>query len=103
MKSTKNLILSIILLTTLSSFGLINHSDLLKSKSEISKMDSLNKVNSLKNTPQMNIKPLEEKEFNKQKQEEDTSKKASFLSKISYFILLGFKTILKFALKLYSL
>lgn len=104
MKKTKNLFLSLIILTTLSSFGLINHADLLKSQTiEVSKSDSLQKLNSVKNASQLNIKPIDDKQFNKQKQEEEQSEKGSFLLKISHFILLGFKTILKFALKLYSL
>lgn len=104
MKSTKNILASLVILCTLSSFGLINHPELIKSKTEVVvKSDSLQKLQAGKVSTQAAIKALPEKdEFNKQKEEEQASK-GSFFNQLSYFILLGFKTLVKLALKLYTL
>lgn len=104
MKTTKIIFASLVILCTLSSFGLINHPELMHAKSTvITKADSLQKMGSVKGTQQVAIKAIPEKEgFNKQKEEEQANK-GSFFNQLSYVILLGLKTLVKLALKLYTL
>ncbi|MEY2792970.1 MAG: hypothetical protein RJA76_962 [Bacteroidota bacterium] len=103
MKHVKKSFFSIIVWLGLSSFGLINNSTILQSNQNIVSIDSLNRMQGMQQLPMSApIKEVQKKDINSQ-QEEEKSESTSITNQIGYFILLGLKTIVTFALKLFSL
>lgn len=103
MKTFKNLAFSIVVIFTLSSFGLINNSSLLNPKTNIIQIDSLHNVQfGTKLTTSISIDPIQQKDINKQEQEEDKAD-ISIVNQIGYVILVGLKSVLTFVLKLFTL
>jgi hypothetical protein len=102
MKSIKQIGLSLLIIFTLSSFGLINNSDLLHPIKRTIQTDSLQTVQSKKaTTTQISVEEIQQKEINKQEQEEDKSN-LSLANQIGYFFILGIKSLLTFVLKLFT-
>lgn len=105
MKLAKQLVFSIIIFISLSSFGLINNSTLLqKPRVSEAKIDSLRKESNTKRISEtVAMEPTsQQKEINKQEQEEEKAG-LSLLNQVAYVILLGIKSIVAFAVKLFML
>lgn len=106
MKLVKQLAFSLIILISLSSFGLINNSMLLqKNTLSQSKVDSLGNEFKSKRLSEKNVieqTNSQQKEINKREQDEEKSAFTLF-NKVAYVILLGIKSILTLVVKLFML
>ncbi len=103
MKLVKSFLFSAVIWMTLSSFGLVNNSNLLSAKKIAIVSDSLNQTQGTNLViPSQTIKEVPQENINQQK-EEEKAKTISFANKVGYFILLGLKTVITFFLKILTI
>jgi hypothetical protein len=104
MKNFKIYLFASIAYAGLSSFGLVNHADLIKNSSKIIPLDSLQNQSTVSmSLVEKESKLFSNKSINKPKQEEEKANSINLVSKVAYFILLGTKAILTSLLKLFTL